>query len=87
MSLRTGSAFFFVATYCFVHSFHKDKFCRVPSGAIIKVGCDVCKKKGCRTLAQMTANDESRAGEGCRGLFKSDSYVITHCFNWVGCSL
>jgi hypothetical protein len=34
----------FVATYCFVLPFLKEKFCGVPSGASVKVGCAVGKK-------------------------------------------
>jgi hypothetical protein len=34
-----------VATYCFVPTFRKAKFCGVPSGAIVIVGCAVGKTR------------------------------------------
>jgi hypothetical protein len=34
----------FLFTYCSVHPLRKAKFCGVPSGAIVKVGCPVGKK-------------------------------------------
>jgi hypothetical protein len=34
-----------VTTYCSVNPFPKAKFCGASSGAIVKVGCAVCKKR------------------------------------------
>lgn len=35
----------FVTIYCFVPPFQKAKFCGVPSGGVVEVGCAVGKRR------------------------------------------
>jgi hypothetical protein len=50
-----SGSIFFVAMYCFVPPFLEAKFCVVPSGAIVKVGCVVCKNSLRNNILSMEA--------------------------------